>query len=146
VPSSSLPDYTFFAAARFAAHIFLVAAMIAALPAALSLRLGFGVAAGAGAVVAFAAFAALAFFRFATSAAFVAADSFRFAFGAATRTGAGDGGSDSPRILAHLAFCATAIFLRAAAENFLRVLGVASGAATLDSTESPDNIARSSAI
>jgi hypothetical protein len=34
----------FFAAAFFAAHIFLVAAMMAALPAALSLRFGFGAA------------------------------------------------------------------------------------------------------
>jgi hypothetical protein len=38
-----------FAAARFAAHIFFVAAMIAALPAALSFRFGFGAFAEAGA-------------------------------------------------------------------------------------------------
>jgi hypothetical protein len=133
-----------FVAARFVAHIFLVAAMIAARPAALSLRFGFG----AGAVFfvtaapfAFAALAALAFFRFAARIALAAAESFRFALGAV----AGAGGSASPLILAHLAFCAKAIFRRAAALNFLRFPGAASGVVAI-STEPPDNMARSSLI
>jgi hypothetical protein len=67
---------------------------------------------------AFAALAARAFFRFAASFAFAAAESFRFALG--TSAGAGAAGSDSPLILAHLAFCARAIFRRTAALNFLR--------------------------
>jgi hypothetical protein len=37
-----------------------------------------------------------------------------------TSAGAGAAGSDSPLILAHLAFCARAIFRRTAALNFLR--------------------------
>lgn len=114
-------DYAF-AAARLRSHIFLLAASIAALPAALNFLLALG--AGAGAVFfVIAALAALAFFKFAASFALAAADSFRFAFGA----GAGAGASASPFIFAHRAFWANAIFRRAAALNFLRVPGVASG-------------------
>jgi hypothetical protein len=87
-------DYAFFAAARFAAHIFFVAAMIAFRPAAESFRLGFGAC--------------------------------------------------SPLIFAHLAFCAKAIFRRAAALNFLRLPGVASGVAA--GGEPSGSMVRSSAI
>jgi len=140
-------DFAF--AALTAAHRFFVAAMILAIPSLLILRFAFGACAGAGTVfftaapVAFAALAALAFFRFATSTAFAAAESFRFAFGGGV--GAGAGGSDSPFIFAHLAFCARAIFRRAAAENFLRFPGLASGVVVAVSEE-PVSIARSSLI
>src|SRR5450755_4230496 len=146
---SRISTYACFAAARFAAHIFFVAAMIAALPAALSLRFGFCACAGAGvaffgADCAFAALAARAFFRFATTTAFAAAESFRFAFGTSAAIGAA--GSDSPLILAHLAFCARAIFRRAAALTFLRLPGVASGVETsVVWVGPPESMARSSA-
>jgi hypothetical protein len=106
--------------------------MIAARPAALSLR--FGLCAGAGAVFfvttdfAFAAFARRAFTRFATSFARAAADNFLLAFRASA--GAGGGGSDSPRSLAYLAFCARDILRRATALNFLRFPVGASGSAS----------------
>lgn len=99
-------DYACFAAARFAAHILFVAAMIAARPAALSFRFSFGACAGADAVsfvaadFALANLAALAFFRFAASVALAAADSFRLGFGA----GAGACGAASLLILAHRSF------------------------------------------
>ena len=72
-----------------------------------------------------------------------AAESFRLAFGASGLTFAG--GSDSPRILAHRRCWASCIRRRVAAENFLRLRGVASGvvAAWLGRLGS---IARTSAI
>lgn len=91
----------------------------------------------------FAALAALAFFRFATSFARAAADSFRLGFGAGA--GAGAVGSDSPRSLAYLAFCASDIFRLEAALNFLRFPVGASGVVAL-SAEPPESIDRSSAI
>jgi hypothetical protein len=58
---------------------------------------------------------------------------------------AGVDGTDSPRILAHLAFCAIAIFSLEAALNFLRFGGSDSGVAS-GVAELPLSIARSSAI
>jgi hypothetical protein len=58
------------------------------------------------------------------------------------RVAAGWAGSDSRLALAHLAFCARAIFRLVAALNFLRFREVASGAAGL---AGPGSIARSSA-
>jgi hypothetical protein len=138
-------DYACFAA-RFAAHILFVAAMIAARPAALSFRFSLGACAGADAVFfvaadfAFAALAALAFFRFAASVAFAAADSFRLGLGA----GACAGGSASPLILAHRSRWASLIRFMAAALN-LRLVGFA-GAWSASVSEVPVSIARSSAI
>jgi len=63
----------------------------------------------------FAALAARAFARFATIAALPALLSFRLGF--LDFGVAGAGGSDSPRIFAHLAFCAIAIFRLEAALN-----------------------------
>src|SRR5208337_1474769 len=65
----------------------------------------------------------------------------RFAFGAL----AGADGSDSPRIFAHLAFCAIAIFRLEAAENLLR-LRVGAFSVVADLTGPPISTARSSAI
>src|ERR1035437_7982590 len=65
----------------------------------------------------------------------------RFAFGAL----AGAGGSDSPRSIAHLAFCAIAIFRLEAAENLLRLRVGGSGLAA-GSVGPPGSTARSSAI
>lgn len=96
------------------------------------------------AAFAFAALAALARFRFATSFAFAAAESFRFGLDAAV--GAVAGGSAPRRIFSHLAFCAWAILLRAAALNFLRLPVGASGVAAVVSAGPPDNMARSSRI
>ena len=92
------------------------------------------------AAFAFAALTALAFFRFATSFAY-AAESFRFGF---VGSAAAWVGSDSPRILAHLAFCAIAIFRLEAALNLLRFL-VGEGVAAVCAGP-PGSMARSSAI
>ena len=92
------------------------------------------------AAFAFAALTALAFFRFATSFAY-AAESFRFGF---VGSAAAWVGSDSPRILDHLAFWARAIFLRAEAET-LR-LPVGGSGVVAGSVGPPDSMARSSAI
>ena len=92
------------------------------------------------AIFAFAAFAALAFFRLATSLAFAAAESFRFGF---VGSAAAWVGSDSPRILAHLAFCARAIVLRAEAETLRLPVG---GCGVAASVGPPVNRLRSSAI
>ena len=91
------------------------------------------------AAFAFAALAALAFFRLAASFALAAADNFRLAFG----TGAAAAVLDPRRNFAHLALCALAIRLRAAALNILRLLVGASDAAVC---VAPGNMARSSAI
>jgi len=80
------------------------------------------------------------FFKAATIAALPALLSLRFGSGVA-----GAGGSDSPLILAHLAFCAIAILRRDAAENFFRFLTGASGVAAF-SAGPPGSMARSSAI
>ena len=97
----------------------------------------------AGCAFAAAFFAAQRFFKAATIAALPALLSFRFGF-AGSGVDAGAGGSDSPRIFAHLALCAMAIFRREAAEN-LRFLVGASGVAAVP-VEPPGSIARSSAI
>jgi hypothetical protein len=86
--------------------------------------------------------AAWRFFRAATILARPSALNFRFGFFVSA---AGADGSDSPRVLDHLARCANAIFLRAAALNF-RFGGAVSDVAVVDSAELPDSIARSSAI
>jgi hypothetical protein len=87
--------------------------------------------------------AAHRFFVAAMIAALPALLSFLFAFGAS----GGDvaAGSDSPRSFAHRAFCARAIFRRAAAENFFRLRTGASGLTEV-SAGPPDSMARSSAI
>src|ERR1035438_3594629 len=79
------------------------------------------------AFIAFAASARFSAHRFFVAAMILAIPSLlkrRFGFGAL----AGADGSDSPRILAHLAFCAIAIFRLEAALNLLRFLVGASGA------------------
>jgi len=64
--------------------------------------------------------------RVASAMAFLpAAESFRLGFAVAAALA----GSDSPRSLAHLAFCARAIFRRDAAENLFRLRVGASGMA-----------------
>lgn len=73
-----------------------------------------------------------------------AAESFRLAVGPPAMTGTV--GSDSPRILAHLAFCARAIFRLATAENLERFFVVAGSVVMAVSDGPPFNIARSSAI
>ena len=93
------------------------------------------------AAFAFASLTALAFFRFATSFAY-AAESFRFGF---VGSAAAWVGSDSPRILAHLAFCAIAIFRLEAALNLLRFLVAGSGVVAV-SAGPGERMARSSAI
>ena len=72
-----------------------------------------------------------------------AAESFRLAFGASGLACAG--GSDSPRILAHRRRWASFIRRRVAAENFLRLPGVASDVVAA-SPGRLGNIARTSAI
>jgi hypothetical protein len=89
--------------------------------------------------LAFAALAALAFFRLAASLALAAADNFLLAFGAGAAVV-----PDPPLSFAHLAFCASAIRLRAAALSPLRLLVRPSDATV--SADAPGSIARSSAI
>jgi hypothetical protein len=87
-------------------------------------------------------FAAHRFFKAATMFALPALLRFRFAFGASCV--AGVGGSDSPLILAHLAFCPSAIRRRAAAETLRFPVGAFGVVAV--SAGPPASIARSSAI
>lgn len=83
------------------------------------------------------------FFQSCDNVALPALLSFRLGFGC-TGVATGAGGSASPLILAHLAFCPRAIFRIPAAE-ILCFLGVVSGVGTV-SAEPPDSMARSSAI
>ena len=97
-------------------------------------------AAGFVAVFAAALFAAHLFFVASEIAFLPAALSLRFGFAAS-----GVDGSDSPRIAAHLARCAIAIFRREAAENFFRFPVEAPGVAAALAGP-PESIDRRSVI
>ena len=90
-------------------------------------------------------FAAHRFFKAATMFALPALLSFRLAFGAPEVAGAG--GSGFPRIFAHRSCWASFMRLRAAAENFRRlIVGLSGVAAGVGLLEPPSNMERSSVI